>query len=72
LKKGGTWAGAEEALKGKFGQVDVWTGEGATKGNQGLVDIGARSVSSPEMFWEPNEIATGTEPIENAEQLKLF
>ena len=72
LKKGGTWAGAEEALKGKFGQVDVWIGEGATKGNQGLVDIGARPVSSPEMFWEPNEIASDKEPIENAEQLKLF
>ena len=72
LKKGGTWAGAEEALKGKFGQVDVWTGEGATKGNEGLVAIGARPVSSPEMFWEPNEIANDTAPIENAEQLKLF
>jgi len=72
LKKGGTWAGAEEALKGKFGQVDVWTGEGATKGNEGLVTIGARPVSSPEMFWEPNQVATGTEPIDNAEQLKLF
>ena len=72
LKKGGTWAGAEEALKGKFGQVDVWTGEGAPKGNQGLVDIGGRPVSSPEMFWEPNQVVTDTEPIENAEQLKLF
>ncbi len=72
LKKGGTWAGAEEALKGKFGQVDVWTGEGATKGNEGLVDIGARPVPSSEMFWEPNLIATDKEPIENAEQLKLF
>ena len=41
LKKSGTWTGAEEALKGKFGQVDLWTGDGATKGNEGLVDIGA-------------------------------
>ena len=72
LKKGGTWAGAEEALKGKFGQVDVWTGEGATKGNEGLVTIGARPVSSVEMLWEPNEIGSDRESIENAEQLKLF
>jgi len=72
LKKGGTWAGAEEAIKGKFGQVDVWTGDGATKGNEGLVTIGARPVSSPEMFWAPNEIVPDREIEEKSEQLNLF
>jgi predicted Rossmann fold nucleotide-binding protein DprA/Smf involved in DNA uptake len=72
LKKGGTWAGAEEAIKGKFGQVDVWTGDGATKGNQGLVSIGARPVPSPEMFWAPNVITAETKIEEQPEQLNLF
>ena len=72
LKKGGTWAGAEEAIKGKFGQVDVWTGDGATKGNLGLASIGARPVPSSEMFWAPNVINADTKMEEQPEQLNLF
>ena len=71
LEKGGTWAGADEALKGNFAQVDVWTGEGATKGNAGLVAKGARSVPSRDEFWlsgfSPAPAVFDTKP----EQLKL-
>lgn len=71
FEKGGTWAGAEEALKDRFAQVDVWTGEGATDGNSGLVALGARAVSSHEDFWlsgfSPPPAVLKTKP----EQLKL-
>jgi DNA processing protein len=68
--KGGTWAGAEEALKNKFTQVDVWTGAGATKGNRGLVALGARAVSSVEEFWRDDQVVVDN--VSESEQLKLF
>ena len=71
LEKGGTWAGANEALKGDFAQVDVWTGEGATKGNAALVAKGAHAVPSRDEFWlsgfSPAPAILGADP----EQLKL-
>ena len=70
LKKGGTWSGAEEALKGKFAQVDVWTGDGATPGNMGLVDLGARPVNSRDDFWTKD--FSPPPPANDSEQLKLF
>jgi DNA processing protein len=72
VRKGGTWAGAEEALKSNFSQVDVWTGDGATDGNHELVAIGAHPVSSVDEFWEISYTPTsnGLEP--DSEQLKLF
>ena len=50
-EKGGTWEGAKEALAGKFAQVDVWAGDGATDGNHGLLKLGASAVSSRDDFW---------------------
>jgi predicted Rossmann fold nucleotide-binding protein DprA/Smf involved in DNA uptake len=71
LEKGGTWAGADEALKGDFAQVDVWTGEGATKGNAALVAKGAHAVPSRDEFWlsgfNPAPAVFAADP----EQLKL-
>jgi predicted Rossmann fold nucleotide-binding protein DprA/Smf involved in DNA uptake len=71
LEKGGTWAGADEALKGDFAQVDVWTGEGATEGNTALVAKGAHAVPSRDEFWlsgfSPAPAVFTTDP----EQLKL-
>lgn len=68
LNKGGTWAGATEALKGGFAQVDVWTGEGATKGNAALAKSGAREVPSNEDFWStgfiPPPLPTEVKPIQ--------
>jgi predicted Rossmann fold nucleotide-binding protein DprA/Smf involved in DNA uptake len=46
--KGGTWAGAVEALKQRWGRVLVWTGPGAGTGNAGLVSLGATAVSTPD------------------------
>lgn len=72
VRTGGTWAGAEEALKSNFSQVDVWTGDGVTDGNHELVAIGAHPVSSVDEFWEISYTPTsnGLEP--DSEQLKLF
>ena len=52
--KGGTWSGAEEALKGGFAQVDVWTGPGTGPGNRAIVDLGGRAVQTPDVLWEAN------------------
>ncbi len=41
LDKGGTWAGAVEALRRRNAPVLVWTGEGAGEGNPRLVERGA-------------------------------
>lgn len=43
--KGGTWAGAIEALRRSIAPVAVWTGDGAGSGNAALVERGARPVS---------------------------
>ena len=72
LEKGGTWAGADEALKGDFAQVDVWTGEGATKGNVALVAKGARAVPSRDEFWLSGFIPAPAVFDTDPEQLKLF
>jgi predicted Rossmann fold nucleotide-binding protein DprA/Smf involved in DNA uptake len=39
--KGGTWAGATEALRHAYGTVAVWLGEGAGPGNAALAERGA-------------------------------
>lgn len=44
-EKGGTWAGADEALARSIAPVLVWTGEGAGPGNEALVAHGASAVS---------------------------
>ena len=72
LRKGGTWSGAEEALKGKFAQVDVWTGDGATAGNAELVKLGARPVSSREDFWAMGFTPEPAKDNPEPQQLKLF
>ena len=41
---GGTWAGASEAIRRRFGRVAVWTGTGAGPGNAALVELGGIAV----------------------------
>jgi predicted Rossmann fold nucleotide-binding protein DprA/Smf involved in DNA uptake len=41
---GGTWAGAEEALRRKIAPVLVWRGEGVGPGNAALIAKGANAV----------------------------
>ena len=71
LEKGGTWAGAEEALKGEFAQVDVWAGDGATKGNLALVAKGAQPVNSKDEFWASGFIPAPAVFDSEPEQLRL-
>ncbi len=44
--KGGTWAGAVEALNNEYGRVVVWRGKGEGVGNQELIAKGAEAISS--------------------------
>lgn len=45
-EKGGTWAGAVEALKQHIAPVVTWTGAGAGEGNERLVELGATALTS--------------------------
>ena len=56
---GGTWEGAREAMRRRFGRVAVWTGEGAGPGNSKLVEVGGAAVS------EVGEVLT-VEALESA------
>jgi predicted Rossmann fold nucleotide-binding protein DprA/Smf involved in DNA uptake len=70
--KGGTWAGATEALKHGFSQVNIWSGDGAGSGNAGLISAGGASISaSSEVFSELNSSTAKTPSIE-IEQIALF
>jgi DNA processing protein len=71
LEKGGTWAGAEEALKGEFAQVDVWAGDGATKGNLALITKGAHPVTTKDEFWASGFIPAPAVLDAGSEQLRL-
>jgi predicted Rossmann fold nucleotide-binding protein DprA/Smf involved in DNA uptake len=51
LEKGGTWAGATEAMKAGIAPVMAWTGDGAGDGNTKLVGLGAREVASAEALF---------------------
>lgn len=42
---GGTWAGATEALKNRYGLVAAWTGPGSAPGNAALIEQGASELS---------------------------
>lgn len=54
LDKGGTWAGAVEALRQRSSPVLVWTGNGAGEGNPRLVERGATGVEQiSELFPLP-------------------
>jgi len=52
---GGTWAGAAEALKNRYGRVLSWTGSGSGMGNSELIALGAE---------ELNDIADLTKAID--------
>lgn len=53
LDKGGTWAGATEALKKGWGDVRVWTGSGTGEGNSGLVGRGDTCLGDRRAAGEP-------------------
>ncbi len=45
VETGSTWDGAVEAIDRGYGDVSVWTGDGAMPGNSRLVDRGARAIN---------------------------
>jgi predicted Rossmann fold nucleotide-binding protein DprA/Smf involved in DNA uptake len=69
VDSGGTWAGATEALRRRFGAVAVWTGPGAGPGNPALVTKGATPVDDLDS-WEPLDTAQPA-PTESVDQLGL-
>jgi predicted Rossmann fold nucleotide-binding protein DprA/Smf involved in DNA uptake len=56
-ERGGTWQGAVEALRKRYGHVAVWTGEGAGPGNDLLIEHGAHSVSSLDAPRHGNDLS---------------
>ena len=61
VASGGTWAGADEALRRKYGHVAVWMGEGRGPGNELLVKQGATPISElEELFMLEPRAANGT------------
>lgn len=63
LDRGGTWAGATEALARGYTDVAVWTGAGAGPGNVALADRGARGIDElPALFTAPERPPARREP----------
>jgi predicted Rossmann fold nucleotide-binding protein DprA/Smf involved in DNA uptake len=69
IDSGGTWAGATEALRRRFGAVAVWTGPGAGPGNDALVAKGASPIEDL-ATWDPLD-APQPAPAETTAQLGL-
>ncbi|MGH9277984.1 MAG: hypothetical protein ACRD12_07745, partial [Acidimicrobiales bacterium] len=55
--EGGTWSGATEAIRKRYGRVGVWVGAGGGPGNQALVEAGGAPVAQPESVLELEAIA---------------
>jgi predicted Rossmann fold nucleotide-binding protein DprA/Smf involved in DNA uptake len=70
LDKGGTWAGAIEALKTGTTPVVVWTGEGAGPGSSTLVDRGAKGIDSIEDLF-PLPASAGRNVTASTDQLAM-
>jgi predicted Rossmann fold nucleotide-binding protein DprA/Smf involved in DNA uptake len=55
--EGGTWAGATEAIRKRYGRVAVWIGPGAGPGNTALVKAGGAPIKRAEDFLNLDEKA---------------
>lgn len=72
LNKGGTWAGATEAMRHKWTQVFVWDNKNYP-GNQKLIELGARALSDSGEHNETTSIVqTEAEKDSGGKQLSLF
>ncbi|MBM3696115.1 MAG: DNA-processing protein DprA [Actinobacteria bacterium] len=67
--RGGTWSGAEEALRKGAGRVAVWRGKGEGPGNQALERLGAAPLHSAEGL---ESIMHRSEPAPAPRQLNLL
>jgi predicted Rossmann fold nucleotide-binding protein DprA/Smf involved in DNA uptake len=54
--EGGTWAGATEALRKRYGRVAVWIGPGAGPGNAPLVEAGGAPIDRAEDVLNLDEL----------------
>lgn len=59
-ERGGTWEGAVEALRKRYGEVAVWTGAGGGDGNEQLVRRGARPVDDLHAIIEHHDRSPAT------------
>jgi DNA processing protein len=66
LESGGTWAGAREAQRRRFGRVAVWMGAGAGLGNAALAEAGAASLT------DLDDLLTSRDTAAPPEQSSLF
>jgi predicted Rossmann fold nucleotide-binding protein DprA/Smf involved in DNA uptake len=66
--EGGTWAGATEAIKKRFGRVAVWVGPGEGPGNEPLVRAGGIPIDNAEAV-----VGLGPLPVEGEapDQMRL-
>lgn len=69
--KGGTWAGAVEALEKGIGAVAVWTGSGAGEGNEALVARGGIAVGDSEAVLSVREVKVAGSPRGERTQLRM-
>jgi predicted Rossmann fold nucleotide-binding protein DprA/Smf involved in DNA uptake len=53
--EGGTWAGATEAIRKRYGRVAVWVGDGAGPGNFPLVEAGAAPIDRADAILDVEE-----------------
>ena len=60
---GGTWEGAKEALRRRFGTVAVWHGDGAGPGNAPLIKLGGQAIDDVALVLDlpPTTDAANTE-----------
>ena len=70
-KSGGTWTGADEALRRGYGRVAVWMGAGRGPGNELLIEQGATPITDVDQLFshEPNTGEAADE--QEADQLRL-
>lgn len=54
--EGGTWSGATEAIRKRYGRVAVWVGSGSGPGNPALVKAGGIPVDTAEAVLDLEEL----------------
>jgi predicted Rossmann fold nucleotide-binding protein DprA/Smf involved in DNA uptake len=70
-EKGGTWAGATEALRADYSDVAVWSGDESGSGNSALVARGGRCISAIEELFPLVARSSPRPTTQTASQLAL-
>jgi predicted Rossmann fold nucleotide-binding protein DprA/Smf involved in DNA uptake len=69
--KGGTWEGAVEALRHRYGHVSVWRGDGEGPGNAALAAKGARPIETVKAILDGPETVAPEHPGSAPAQISL-